>query len=330
MTYNLDSKKVELYFNEIKTGFRVLQVKDGKQVLYLKYPDSFLMSEISIYENELRHRYKGKILTKDEILLKFKKNLVKKENIEDIDSLIKSSKKISVVIEHYINAPVRNEDTIALYKKKKEDIDRRIEKSRNLLGKKNIELSSVKERLLINCLENKINQACVFKYLENVIYYRNNNGKMIPYFSVKNFKTTNERIMFVNSVVEEFMQFMSGYEESEIRALARSGFVMNIYKISHKTNTPIFPGSATEYSNIQLSLLVWCDYYHSIATNFGLPESDILNNDKLFDKWIEKKMNDISGSDKSRKNNSNTQESERKDVFLFSEPKRAIDNVAVR
>lgn len=321
----LDIKRVEILFNEIKSGLRVLRING--LIIYLKYPEPALARDVIFIEEEIKQKYKGIIPTKDEILDKYRK-ISEKENIQDLDYLLNRDKKISLTIDHFEKMGMSNKDqTLVYYLNQKKDLKVEIAKSRKLKSISNVH-SSVKARELINCLDTKINQTTIVFYIQNSLFFRKNE-KLVPLFQYLKFKNINEKMIFINKVFDDFVNFMRGYEESEVRGLARSSYISNLYKISNKTNTPMFEGASSNYNQLQVNLLSWCDYYHSIFTNLGAPEKHIIEDDILFDKWVEGKIDDMKSSDKKSKNNSNNNKEtnfEQVDRFIFKEPTHAVDS----
>ncbi len=325
MSLKLDAKRVEILFNEIKTGFRVLNI--GGTLIYIKYPDPLLVSEVSFYEQEIKQKYNKRLPTKSEVLDYFNSKIRVENNIQDIDVLLKKSSKLDLTIAHFEKMGMTPEDqTLMFYLKQREDLNKEINKSKKFNASA-FAFSSVKEKALRNCFETKISQAVIMYYIERCTFFRKKND-IVPLFYHKKFSSFNEKMNFVNKIIDHFVKFMSGYEEKELRALARSSYVTSLYKISNKTNTPIFKGSTTEYNQLQITLLAWCDYYHSIFSNIGAPERHIIDDDELFDKWVEKKIDDMKSPDKKNKksNNDKTTQSDHKDVFIFKEPTRAVDS----
>jgi hypothetical protein len=71
-------------------------------------------------------------------------------------------------------------------------------------------------------------------------------------------------ISFKDGVLIEFVRFYSGVPISVIREIARSNLWRIRYVNSMKTSDPLFGVPASDYTNDQLSLVYWSNYYQNI------------------------------------------------------------------
>ena len=78
----------------------------------------------------------------------------------------------------------------------------------------------------------------------------------------------------------------------------------------------MFPGTGSEYTHLQNSLLFWCRYYYNILKNLGFPEdANVIEDDAAFDKWVKKKVDELHNPKNKKNENSSTGVQKYKIVF---------------
>jgi len=90
-------------------------------------------------------------------------------------------------------------------------------------------------------------------------------------------------------VLTNFIQFIGGHEQEEIRYIARSTYWKVNYLVSQKSNSPLFSRSVYEMTPDQLNLCYWSQFYQNINEMMpeDRPDDETIDNDEALDKWLE-------------------------------------------
>lgn len=305
----LKELKNQELFNEVKTGMRCVRI-DGR-TFFFKFPDASLSSNAQLYEKEMLLQYQGNLPSSTELI----QSLARDKNI-DIPALKEQEERIMMNIAHFkLNPDYHNNPSYRFYVKQLASIREKLAEVDRI--------QNIQKQALAYCLDIKVRQATYLFYLLKCTYIKKGD-KFVNYFDTVKFSSEKDRNRMANKLFEPFIEFLSGFGESELRGLARSHMVMNLFKIANNTGAPMFAGAAADYNVLQNSLLFWCNYYHSVFQNLGSPEPHVLDDDRLFDQWVQNKINEIHTEAERRSNgSSNPNERVSKHKFRFSKPTRA-------
>lgn len=309
----MNAQRVEELFNEITTGIKCVSFKG--RILFFHYPSSKLLSEAAIIERKMELEWGQKIPRSDNIL-HFLTNGRPEYNVEELK---KTKEKITNTINHLLKTttPSEEDENLVFYQSELNKIERKITRAN-----KYVKLSE--KATDFYCLDAKIQNYILVFLLTSCTYFSCGEKEKL-YFREAKFSSEKQKNEAMMWLLVEFNRFRAGYTEEEIRAVARSGMVSNIYNTATTTGTPMFPGSASEYTHLQNILLFWCRYYFNVMKNLGLPEDpDIINNDKQFDEWVKNKVDEIHNPRKNSgdtKNSGSTSVSKHK--IVFKNPVRA-------
>jgi hypothetical protein len=129
--------------------------------------------------------------------------------------------------------------------------------------------------------------------LKYLYYCTSRNGnKLWPNFQ-ELLKQTNKLpvILIGNSL----MDFLSGFNQTIIRKLARSSMWRTKWISATKTGAQLFNGNITEWDTNKVILAYYSNFYDSIYSGYEVPESFIIENDKFLDNWLEQKNREAKG-----------------------------------
>jgi len=114
-------------------------------------------------------------------------------------------------------------------------------------------------------------------------------------------KETN--ITFKNEVLMGFMKFYVGLSSEVIRAIARSNLWRIRYVNSQKTSDPLLGVPASDYTNDQLHLVYWSNYYQNIYEMLpeDRPQDTIIEDDAALDAYMKSYYDEKTKEDAARK-----------------------------
>jgi hypothetical protein len=102
-------------------------------------------------------------------------------------------------------------------------------------------------------------------------------------------------LKYRTAIHNKVISFLSGFNMSDLRFIARSIEWRVRYTAYIKGNFPLFTTSPNDYTKDQLGLMHWSNYYQSIYDMLpeDRPSDDIINNDHDLDKYMEEYFKDI-------------------------------------
>lgn len=259
--------EIESIFDEIKTKKKY--IKYGEHIIFFQYPSKSDFEECRKIEKTLE--------------LKFEYIPSSVEDIPNIDIKFIEAEKIKLEKILKSESITSNKESLVFYSKKLEDINKQI-----------LEYNTAKNRSKSYdyfLLDKKI------KYLSYLFLFSRST------FRLKNNKptylVTNQKSLFFwyRTLNEEFIKFYCGPEDLIIRQIARNSKISTLWKISCSTGSPLFDGSISEYTPVQIKLCFWLGFYSDVFKNLGSPDSEnIINDDALFDKWVQDKIKELKSS----------------------------------
>jgi hypothetical protein len=119
--------------------------------------------------------------------------------------------------------------------------------------------------------------ACTFNVLTNELYW--NNVSMIMLETDLNFK---------EEVMRKFLKFYNGIDTKSIRFLARHALWRIRYVSSQKISDSLFGVPTSQYTNDQLNLVYWSNYYQNIYEMLSedRPSDLIIEDDESLDAYM--------------------------------------------
>ncbi len=209
--------------------------------------------------------------------------------------------------------PPENEMIALIYDKKvwSDDLDKQLEEKRNVLSEIRKELpklefrSNLKNDALnkIDSIESEINELLSRKsnLLNNTAEYIANVEKFRYLLYMNTYRTDNTRLW---STINDFMNednslithllshsfFDKRITESTLRELARTDPWRNMWIAASKTGS-LFDVPMSQITDLQRGLVTWSLIYDNAYESMECPSDDVINNDVLFDAWLENQSN---------------------------------------
>lgn len=94
--------------------------------------------------------------------------------------------------------------------------------------------------------------------------------------------------------------------ETTIRELARNDPWRLYWSLAKDTGSPLFKCPAVEITDNQYRLVLWSKIYDFAYESSNRPESDIINDDELFDNWYQQEQKRLEKESKEVSQNNNT------------------------
>ena len=115
------------------------------------------------------------------------------------------------------------------------------------------------------------------------------------------------RLHLKNELIRKFTNFYNGIPQEIIRAIARNNFWRIRYVNSLKTSEALFGMPGSEYSNDQLNLAYWSNYYQSIYEMMpeDRPSDLVIEDDQSLDAFMTSFYEERTREDASRRSNRN-------------------------
>lgn len=110
-------------------------------------------------------------------------------------------------------------------------------------------------------------------------------------------------INFRNDILNKFLVFYSGIDTATIREIARSSLWRIRYVTSQKVSDQLFGVPTTEYTNDQLNLAYWSNYYQNIYEMLpeDKPSDLIIEDDEALDAYMTNYYEERNREDASRR-----------------------------
>jgi len=276
MAIDWSLEQLQTALDEIVSGERLVEVptKSGKPMfIVFKYP-----SRIDTRISEVRMRQKtleaiqDHMLTEEQMLEVIRERKIWTEKDEEIVEELRE--RVTKWREK-----LKNPD---LTEKARETVEGAIAG----FEEKIYEAEYKKEVMLVNTAERKGRQE-KYEYLTWACSYGpETNERIWPNY------LTYYRLMdttLKNSLLNEFIKYLSGRKTEEIRYIARSNLWRISYVVAQKTNTPLFPKAVVELTPDQTNLAWWSGYYQGIFEMMpdDQPDDYTIENDEALDLYME-------------------------------------------
>jgi len=282
MSVTLSESEVRLYFTEIATGTRQFKVRDGngkERLGIFRQPTPKERREGArlykeVYDLSLEEGIRTRVQLERDFINRYS-FLTERESAQ-LRQMEAEIKLLTKQVMKYSHEPI-------LFKQKKED-----------LGKKEAEyytLLSKRSHYYTETAEFQAESAEMFYYA----------SVCVPdvWSSRKDFSKERDKSL-VSRLILELTAFIRGFDQSTLRAIARSPLVRTRWRIANKTGNPFFgipmQGGSTffatptaEWSYDQAGVCSWLMYYDDVTQAFEAPEWMLKDDDKL-DEWVQRKM----------------------------------------
>lgn len=113
-----------------------------------------------------------------------------------------------------------------------------------------------------------------------------------------------DRGVFVKALFDEFVDFSTEFDDTRLRAIAKGGFYRILPQVQDEFGFMTFP-DMRDMSIVAVKLMHWLSYYvHSLQNAREECPPEVLDDDDLFDRWIERQKKDLTESASPPPNNS--------------------------
>jgi len=176
------------------------------------------------------------------------------------------------------------------------------ERIKNIINRLNTDINNIefkKSSKLFMSAESKADEDKTF-YLCSCCVYKEDDTLLWPTYEIA---LKENRLEFKNDILVEYLRFYSGFPISTIREIARSSIWRIRYINSMKTSDPLFGVPASCYTNDQLSLVYWSNYYQNIYEMMSedRPSDMVINDDDALDAYMQEYYSERTREDSVRR-----------------------------
>jgi hypothetical protein len=292
----MDDTRLEQLLNEIITDRRYIEARDsvGNEMLLatrsLTPAESNYVSYLA--RQKLREAKTNRLLTEKETLddcinkgiWSDKEERQMKLFALEIKQMEKQINPKTGVFRN--NKGKKHKTRIDIIKKRKE-LDKLIEK---------------RERLLDMTVEAHVRVSRNNYYLSRCITRADTDEQLWP--SIDNFESETDGKL-INSIVKAMNNY-SPMTQAEARSIARSPSWSIVWRAAEKGLDVLFNRPSSSYTIEQITLVYWSLVYDSAYESLERPSDKIIENDELFDEWLEDQRKERSNKSKQRERKSST------------------------
>ena len=301
----LSDRELEVLFEEIKNGERCIQV-NGRTFIF-KYPTKEDLDYCTRLEHIYVIKFKDDIPDSNKIRQFMSKDVIHSLSIDDLK---REENKFKLVLEK--DEIKRNPEGFRYYTIELVRVQRRIEELEGI--EKRIDKA---ERF---CIDSKIRDM-IWTFLVQKCTFIMEDGKLVSFFDQL---LLHEKYKWIGILLPVFLLFYYGPPDRTSRQLARHHKISNLWKISCSTGVPFFHGASTDYSPVQIKICFWLGYYVDVFKNLGSPDNkNITEDDKLFDAWVESRVNELKSDSSDKGGSSKSGSDTRKHKIVFKNPIKA-------
>lgn len=281
------------YLLKVSTGSEIISVDKGSEViqLLLRQPSNMTnLRATAVYDASYIEAQKEGLMTAEQL----------EELIESRNIFTKADEQAINKLEDQLHG-----QKILLGKttKVRANADR-IKKLINKIERDIFKIKSKKYTTLMLSVENKSDtdknnflcSQCVYTLDEHLVW--------------EDYKTFMQEsdLLYKESVLNKFIPFYTGTNTDIIRALARSSIWRIRYVNSQKTAEPLFGVSSSEYTNDQLNLAYWSNYYQNIYEMMpeDRPSDSLIEDDEALDAYMTSYYEERRKDDSARKGKAET------------------------
>lgn len=259
---------------KISTGSEIIRVDKGSEVitLLLKQPSNMInLRAVSVYNNSIEEAKKEGLKTAEELEdLIISRNIFTEADEAAISKLESKLEAQKVLLSKTSKVRAHSDRIKLLISNMEQEI---------------IKIKSKKYSTLMMSAENKADtdrnqflcSQCVFDIYTDKKYWESYEVFMQEC-----------NLAFRENILDEFTPFISGIPSDIIRSVARSSLWRIRYVNSQKTGEALFGVPSSDYTNDQLNLSYWSNYYQNIYEMMpeDRPSDMIIDDDEALDAFM--------------------------------------------
>lgn len=302
-----DSEQIQEIIEELLSAERDSYIEFLDEFVLFKYPSRDDFSRALLEEKKaLKQAERDKFPTIVEMTnLLYARGLWTDELQEKSDGLREKIKGLVVV---------KDNPNLTKTEKRKNILEESIKTYENEL----YELENVKEVKLAQTAERKSKEAKL-DYLCWVSTY--NAYTREKFWSSFDSFIINCSLELKSEVLTNFLDFLGGHTQHEIRYIARSNLWRINYLVASKANIPVFDRPLKDLNGDQTQIIYWSQFYQNIYEMLpeDQPDEETIDDDEALDKWLEEYHKERNEErDKARHSNRFTSSAMNKDeVIVF-------------
>jgi len=281
---NLTGEEVERYLYKIFNGKEKVYIDD--KLIEFRQPDLDIQIDANlIYDKALVDALADGLLSlKDLEKLILEKGLFTEEDEFQLSKLKDQLEAQELLLSKVIRVKGKPDRVKGIITKlENEMIELKYKKSSKLLL--SAETKAADDKLLYTC--------------SRCSYYDNNNLIWDTYEDV--FSETN--LVFKNEILLHFLRFYNGVNNEAIRHIARSSLWRIRYVSACKTGDSLFGVPTSEYTNDQLNLVYWSNFYQNVYDMMpdDRPSDLVIEDDEALDSYMKSYYEERQREDASRR-----------------------------
>lgn len=270
-----DLEQLQDAIEEILSAEKVVWLDNLEDFVLFIYPSKNEFMRAKIEEEKARRQAKkDKFPTLEEM-----EAILRKRNIWN-DDLQEKSDDLRKKIEGLVT--VKDNQNFTKTEKRKKTLEESIEKHRTEL----FEIEASKEIHLSQTLERKSKEAKL-DYLCWVCTY--NCYTREKFWSSFDSFIINCSLELKSELLTNFLDFLGGHSQEEIRYIARSNAWRINYVVATKANIPVYDRPLGNLTVDQTQLVYWSQFYQNIYEMLpeDQPDENTIEDDEALDKWLE-------------------------------------------
>jgi len=265
----LNYEDLEKYLRKIFTGEDILYI-DGKFVFFSSPSNKDKMKSEIIYKEAYSRAIDEGLLPASEIeALLYKRGIYTKSDDDKIDKL---------------NSKLYAQEVLLAKTTKVKANQERIKKVISGLREQINTILYKKQSKLVMSAETRAEEDKSFFLCWSCTYKENGEKYWINYEDI----LLDSDFDFKNKVLSKFLIFCSGIDTSTIRFIARSNLWRIRYVTSQKVADSLFGVPTSQYTNDQLNLVYWSNYYQNVYDMMpeDRPSDDVIEDDEALDAYM--------------------------------------------
>jgi len=260
---------IDKYLSIIFTGFRLEDI-NGETFIFRQPNNKVKIHANHVYSRACEQALEEGLLSIEELeKLIIEKNIFTKEDSEELKSLEAKLEAQEILLSKVIRVKGKPERVRGIIAKLKNDIEI---------------LRAKKYNMLTMSAENKANDDKTLFLCHACVYDTDDNLYWPTYDAILKEKD----LILKNNVLISFMRFYRGIDTKIIRYISRSNLWRIRYVTSQKTAESLFGVPTSEYTNDQLNLAYWSNYYQNIFEMMpdDRPSDLVIEDDDALDSYM--------------------------------------------
>ena len=282
---DLTYEEIERHLHSVFTGKKIVIIDDI--YLLFKHPSNDIkMEAVLIYDKSYSKAVKeGMLPVKELEKLIMERKIFTEEDQANIDSLKSKLHGQEVLLSKTTRVKARSDRIVGVIKDLKNQI-REIEYKRYSKLIMSAETKAEEERSLFLCW------SCTYDFHTDVLYWS-------KYEDILN----EHRLEIRGKILNAFLGFYNGIDNSAIRYIARSNLWRIRYVNSQKVSEPLFGVPTSQYTNDMLNLAYWSSYYQNIydMSPEDRPSDLIIEDDDALDAYMKNYYDERNREDAARR-----------------------------